>query len=381
MPIKPKAYSYLRFSTPEQEKGDSFRRQSQSAIDYAVLHNLDLDDQLTFYDRGVSGFRGANAATGKLREFIRAVEDGLISEGSYLLVENLDRISRQDPWDAMPLFQGIINLGITIVTLQDQKEWSKEKLRENPFRIMESIMVMIRANEESTVKARRLKSAWENKRATASAKKLTRVAPSWLILNQDRSAFTIIPEKAEVVRRIFEMTLEGMGQQAIAKRLNEENIQPLGRGQYWRRSNIAKLQVFEGVIGTYLPHTMEHDGRIKRRKPQAKVEGYFPAIISKELWSDVATLTQGRSPKRGRHSAITNLLGGVGKCGLCGGTITKTSKGKSWTYLFAQAPRSALVVSILLCVMIMLSRQSFTVFPPTLKSHPSQRLARGLTLR
>jgi DNA invertase Pin-like site-specific DNA recombinase len=332
-PVRPKAYSYLRFSTPEQEKGDSFRRQSQSAIDYAVLRDLDLDEQLTFHDRGVSGFRGANAATGKLREFIRAVEDGLIAEGSFLLVENLDRISRQDPWDAMPLFQSIINLGVTIVTLQDEKEWSKEKLRENPYRLMESIMVMIRANEESTLKARRLKSAWVNKRATAGTKKLTKSAPSWLILNQDRTEFTIIPEKANVVKRIFEMTLKGMGQNAIAKCLNEEKIKPFGRGQYWRRSNISKLQDYEGVVGTFQPHTIEHDGQRKRRKPEAKIEGYFPAIISKELWADAAAVKQGCSPKRGRHSAITNILGGVGTCPLCGGTVTKTSKGNGWSYL------------------------------------------------
>ncbi|GHE69011.1 hypothetical protein GCM10019059_30840 [Camelimonas fluminis] len=91
---RPKAYSYLRFSTPEQAKGDSFRRQTALAQEYAVRHGLELAD-LTFHDLGVSAFRGANAETGRLGDFKRAVEDELVQPGSYLLVESLDRVSRQ----------------------------------------------------------------------------------------------------------------------------------------------------------------------------------------------------------------------------------------------------------------------------------------------
>ena len=43
-----KAYSYLRFSTPEQQRGDSFRRQTSLAADYAAQHGLELDTALTF---------------------------------------------------------------------------------------------------------------------------------------------------------------------------------------------------------------------------------------------------------------------------------------------------------------------------------------------
>jgi hypothetical protein len=47
---KPKAYSYLRFSTPDQAKGDSYRRQTEAANDYARANNLELDSELTFAD-------------------------------------------------------------------------------------------------------------------------------------------------------------------------------------------------------------------------------------------------------------------------------------------------------------------------------------------
>ena len=75
-----KAYSYVRFSTPEQAKGDSKRRQTTMAAEYAKLHYLDLDDVLSFQDEGVSSFRGKNAETGKLGDFLEAVRKGIVPQ-------------------------------------------------------------------------------------------------------------------------------------------------------------------------------------------------------------------------------------------------------------------------------------------------------------
>ena len=61
---KPRAYSYVRFSTPEQAQGDSYRRQIESAEEYARLHDLEMDAKLRFADRGLSAYRGANAEIG-----------------------------------------------------------------------------------------------------------------------------------------------------------------------------------------------------------------------------------------------------------------------------------------------------------------------------
>src|ERR1700680_1325770 len=100
-----KAYSYLRFSTSEQMRGDSYRRQTQLALEYAERRGLELDTTLSLNDLGVSAFRGKNARTGALAAFLQAVDAGLVPDGSLLLVESLDRVTRQDPWDALPVFQ------------------------------------------------------------------------------------------------------------------------------------------------------------------------------------------------------------------------------------------------------------------------------------
>ena len=63
---RPKAYSYIRFSTPEQAKGDSLPRQTAAARRYAISHGLELDESLTFRDLGVSAHHGRNAEVGAL---------------------------------------------------------------------------------------------------------------------------------------------------------------------------------------------------------------------------------------------------------------------------------------------------------------------------
>jgi DNA invertase Pin-like site-specific DNA recombinase len=88
-----RAYSYLRFSTPEQERGDSLRRQTSMAEAYADKHGLELDAR-SYRDLGVPAFRGANADTGMLGEFLELVRAKEIAPGSYLLVESMDRLSR-----------------------------------------------------------------------------------------------------------------------------------------------------------------------------------------------------------------------------------------------------------------------------------------------
>lgn len=317
-------------------KGDSFRRQLDAAKRYADRHGLALDEELTFQDLGVSAYRGRNAERGSLADFRLAVQTRTVEPGSYLLVESFDRLSRMDPWEALPVFQEIINAGITIVTLQDGREWNREGIRANPFRIMESLLVMMRAHEESQTKARRLKEAWGRKRRDADKVLLTTRCPAWLKAKGDRSGFNIIPERAAIVERIYQMAAEGRGQHAITEMLNTERVPTWGDGQRrpalrWHRSYVAKILNNPAVIGTLVPHVVETDGRQKRRKAQPPITGYYPAVVSEDLYRRVQALkTDVASPLRGRHAkngVIQNVLGGLARCPLCRGTMTRVSKG------------------------------------------------------
>lgn len=332
-----KAYSYLRFSTPEQAKGDSWRRQTEAAERYAALHGLDLDATLTFADLGVSAFRGTNARNGALGAFLRAVDDGLVAPGSFLLVENLDRVSRQDPWDAFPVFQQIINAGITLVTLQDGKVWSRDEMRENPMRLMESLFVMIRANEESATKARRVRAAWETKRKTAQDRPMTAVCPAWLALDKGTGRFVVNEERAAVVRRMFDMAARGVGLHGIAQAFNAEGVPTWGSALHpkrkparlWSRGLISFVLENPATVGTLRQFVTEHVEGLRVRRPVGEVPGYFPAIVPEEVFRAVQAARSGDHKARVRagFSRTASILAGLAECPVCGGTMTRVTKG------------------------------------------------------
>src|SRR4051794_22913686 len=97
------AYSYVRFSDPSQAEGDSLRRQTDGRAEaFCTRHGLRLDTALSMRDLGVSAFRGAHRSDKHaLGQFLELVRRGRISKGSYLLVENLDRLSREDERTAL----------------------------------------------------------------------------------------------------------------------------------------------------------------------------------------------------------------------------------------------------------------------------------------
>lgn len=324
------AFSYLRFSTPEQQRGDSFRRQKDLAERYAAKKGLQLDAR-SFQDLGISAFRGANAEMGKLGEFREAVEAGLIPAGSVLLVESLDRLSRDKTRRALRLLEDICDAGITVVTLIDEREYSKQSLDDDPMSLMWALMVGMRAHEESATKARRLKAVWGSKRAKASARPLTARAPAWLQLRPERDGFDVLPERGEVIRRIFGDYLAGVGPHLIAERLNREGVAPFGRGRYWHRSYIIKMLDSPAVIGTYVPHVVEYVEGRRKRIPRDAVERYYPAVIDPETFAGVREM---RAGKRSPHSktgatakGISHVLAGLAKCPKCGGAMIRVNKG------------------------------------------------------
>ncbi|MCG5246896.1 recombinase family protein [Methylorubrum sp. B1-46] len=115
-----KAYSYIRFSRPEQLRGDSLRRQTEAANKWAAKRGVVIDESLR--DLGVSALRGANRIKGALGRFHDLVEKGQVPAGSYLIVESLDRLSRKAVGEVLPDFMLLINAGIVIVTLLNRQE-------------------------------------------------------------------------------------------------------------------------------------------------------------------------------------------------------------------------------------------------------------------
>jgi len=330
--VKPKVYSYTRWSTPEQAKGDSNRRQAEAAAKWAARHGYELDERLRITDEGVSAYRGGNALDGGLSRFLEACRKGLIDPGSFLLVESLDRISRMAPRRAQRLIDDIVDCGVTIVTLSDDQHYHAERLDNDPTALLIALMVSWRAHEESKTKGRRVAAAWAEKRRKVRenpTERLTRRGPSWLVAAEN-GGWREHPEKAAIVRRIFAMTLAGAGEHSIAKTFNQEGVAVLSKGVRWHRSTVCKVLRNPAVLGKLTPGRIEYvDGQRLHLKEDA-IAGAFPAVISQADWLAVRALKDGRAgAQRGRHAGapVAHYLAGLARCPLCGAAMLRVNKG------------------------------------------------------
>lgn len=270
------AFSYVRFSRPEQLKGDSLRRQVEATKAFCERHGLTLDESLTLQDLGVSAFRGKNAVEGSLKTFLVAVEAGTVPKGSTLVVEALDRLSRNEILEALPLFLGILKSGIAIATLiNGDRIYTKESVTQNPFELVMVISELVSARGESVRKSERVAAAWAKKRASAMARPLTARCPRWLTLKEDK--FTPIPKRVAVLKRIVKLGIEGLGPYRLTEILNVEGVPSFGRKPKWDYGTVSFTLRNRALIGEYQPKIKDERGRsIPIGDP---VQNYYPSVI------------------------------------------------------------------------------------------------------
>lgn len=317
----PAAYSYIRFSTPEQIRGDSLRRQLEASEKYAADHGLTLDQSLNVRDLGVSAFTGSNFERGALGQFVAAIDEGRVQPDSHLLVESLDRLSRLPVTEALAVFQAIINRGITIVTLVDGAVYSKDRLRNDWTPLLIALVSMSRAHEESAVKSRRIKAAYEARKKRVIANKEVKMGrcPWWLKLSDDKTRYEVIEENAVSVRLIFDLAKDGMGNALIVKELNRRGIPTAQHSKYWQNSTVGFNLTNIAVIGV-LQMDQDNNGRTTTN---TFVEDYYPPIIDKTLFYEVQAMRKARDRNKGTTSAgrkgqCYNIFQGTAKCGYCG---------------------------------------------------------------
>ena len=228
-------------STDLQLKGDSRRRQLDASRAYAEANNLHLAEGAELEDIGVSAFKGANVRDGALGQFLDAVKAGTVKPGSYLLVESLDRLSREEVLTAQSLFLSIIQAGIHLVTLVDGRVYRAGKT--DLADLITSLVIMSRAHEESQTKSHRIAAAWKNKRNEAAGlRPMTKWCPAWLTLLPDRTGYGLNPIRAAVVREIFEDTASGIGMYTVANRLNGAGVTGVSVALVKQRQPASSLQ-------------------------------------------------------------------------------------------------------------------------------------------
>lgn len=312
------AISYIRFSTKGQIKGDSLDRQLASARDYAKRHNYYLDERVNYQDLGMSAFKGKNSTEGKLKAFLNAVDEGTLPGDVTLLVESFDRLSRNEVADALELFLSITKRGVTIVTLTDERVYSRETIRANWTELIITLSTFYRAHEESSTKSVRVRSG--KAKALARGFKHGKI-PMWLSQDDDKRSLSVRDDKADIIREVFRKRADGIGSLHIAQWLNAN------RGFKWGSPQVVRLLQNPAVIGTRLSQA-NHEPLID----------YYPPIVTKTLFYEVQRLMSSASKgtRAGRRPEDTpNLFTGLVRCAQCGASMRffRASKSVSQQYL------------------------------------------------
>ncbi len=151
---------------------------------------------------------------------------------------------------------------------------------------------------------------------------------------KDRHALLVAEDEAEVVRRIFSLTLEGHTSVEIARLFNEERVKtpiefkiekgktsrtPKGERFIWNSSTICQILRNEIYIGNIVQKKSEKDfvggkNRIKPRDRWLVSYGHHEPIIDK---ADFEKVQEGRGKKRPPQHNQPHPLVGKLVCGCC----------------------------------------------------------------
>ncbi|MCV2402269.1 recombinase family protein [Marinomonas sp. C2222] len=315
-------YSYQRFSSPLQEKGTSLKRQTDYAIEVAEKHELRLNKDLVMTDKGLSAFHAEHVTKGALGIFIKAVEKGIVKAGSILIVESLDRLSRQTPWQAQTQFNELIGKGITIITANDDQVYNMKTLSKDPSKMFISIGVMMRAHEESLSKQKR-SVKYIHKKIDDFEKNgkgdIAGSVPFWI--TRTKSGFEL-NKSSKIVKKIIEMYLNNTGLNLIARELTLSKIKtPTGKNNSWGVTTIRKILDSKALYGcnsfklSYLI-----DGT--KISENHELKNYYPSIISEEYYNLIQERKKKKASSRESYKKSVYLLTSYGKgrsiCAVCG---------------------------------------------------------------
>lgn len=278
---------------------------------WAQEHGLALDESLTLRDEGLSAYHQHHVRSGALGVFLAAVEQGKIPTGSVLVVEGLDRLSRAEPIQAQAQLAQIINAGISVVTASDGKVYSRERLKSNPMDLVYSLLVMIRAHEESDTKSKRVLASIRRQCQgwiDGTYRGLIRNGkdPVWVRLAGD--AWELIPERVAAVQEGLRLYRIGYGATKIIEALQEKGLSLTGRGP--QALQIYRLIKQRALLGE---KEIEVEGETFR------LPGYYPALLTPAEWDDLQVLASGRG-RRKASGPVPHIMTGMGItiCGYCG---------------------------------------------------------------
>ena len=213
----PQAISYIRFSARTQEKGTSIERQIAMRKQWLEDNPQFTLSKLSEQDIAKSASKGDHLKHG-LGRILLAIEQGLIKEGDYIIVEAIDRLGRLSQVDMLDMINNIVKSGVSIVTLEDNQTYSLESINHNGSSIFILVGKIQQAHDYSQALSRRISAAYTRKREQAKkGKKIALNTPIWLTSNGE-----LIPKEASMVKECINLYLKGYGLRRIIRQAGDK---------------------------------------------------------------------------------------------------------------------------------------------------------------
>ncbi|WP_081636506.1 recombinase family protein [Methylobacterium sp. 285MFTsu5.1] len=320
---------YHRVSREEQAEGHGFTRQREGTEEWCARNGVEAD--LTLEDAGHSAFTADHIRRGAMGQILEAIASGRIMAGSTLVMENLDRLSRENPFEAVKMFTSIVSNDIAIVTFLDGYRYTQDgTAMQRMLTMIMSIMHFGRANSESELKSTRVAEAWREKHRLAreNGQPHGRRCPEWMRL--EPGGYELIEDRAREVRWMFACAIGGWGRRRIVKELIARRVEPWIEPSVkrphpvWNESYVQKILSGGEACGTYFPGKWPGN---RRRTSQEPILDYYPAAVSREIFDQARAAADLRQGGGGRKGSSRNLLQNLCVCGCCGRGMTMQDKG------------------------------------------------------
>lgn len=326
-----KVFVYHRVSSDQQLDGSGIARQAELLEGYlertGICAEMDDPAPVVLSDQGVSAFKGLNISEGELGAWMEQVRNGMW-DSSILVVESIDRFSRQNPFDVMGYINALMAHNVAIHDVMANIVISRSNSKDLPFVMMNAQ----RAYDESKYKSDRIRKGWAKKREQAFNKGtvVTNKRPQWIEVENDKY---VLNHKAAVVKEIFSLYQTGMGCPTIAKQLQKKEGEQYKFNRPWTGELVHKILTNRRVTGKiFISEIIRNHDDIDNPVTQKKYDmDVYPVVINEEEFELVQELLKSRRPNAGRITVKkegqeevlikSNLFSGIARCTECGGSM------------------------------------------------------------
>ena len=197
---------YERLSRDDDQQGESNSISNQKKLLEEYADHQGFSNTVHFTDDGISGTCFDRPG---FLAMMKEVEAGNVE---YLCIKDMSRLGR-DYLKVGQIMEILRQRGVRLIAINDGVDSARGDDDFTPFR---NIMNEYYARDTS----RKIRSTFQSK--GKSGKHLTGTVIYGYLWNENRTQWLVDPEAAEVVKRIFAMTIDGFGPYQIAKKLSEE---------------------------------------------------------------------------------------------------------------------------------------------------------------